>query len=71
MKKKEFEAYLNALYAEQDPERLFEEMIYLTNKQRKFRCTESTLRGAIASGTMGTLLRKFDSIAFEVEFNNF
>lgn len=71
MRKKEFEAYLNALYAEQDPERLFEEMIYLTSEQRKFRCTESTLRSAIYGGTMGTLLRKYDSIAFEVQFNEF
>lgn len=71
MRKSEFEAYLNALYAEQDPERLFKEMICLTSKQRKFRCTESNLRSAISKGTMGTLLRKFDSIAFEVAFNDF
>ena len=71
MKKREFELYLNELYMEYDPETLFENMIYLSNKNRKFRCNESTIRSAIANGTMGTLLRKYDSIAFEVAFNEF
>ena len=71
--KKEFEKYLNALYADcYSEEQAVDLFKYLTSKNRKnCRTTIKNIRSAHNNHTLGTLLRKYDSNAFEVSFNDF
>ena len=63
------EAHLNALYADAYSEsQAVNAFIYMTSKQRKVgnRTTVNNIRNCHANGKLGTLLRRYDSIAFEV-----
>ena len=59
------EKHLNKLYKDvYSEEQAVDNFIYLTSKQRNKRTTEANIRNCAVNGTLGTLLRKFDPIAF-------
>ena len=71
MNRKQFEAYLNNLYAEQDNQTVYEQLIYLTVKRSNGgHISKNRLRNSIQDGKAGTLLRKYDSVAFTCAFND-
>jgi hypothetical protein len=71
MNRKQFEAYLNQLYAEQDNETVYDQLIYLTVKTRNGgHISKNRLRQSIQAGKAGTILRKYDPIAFTCAYNN-
>lgn len=62
---KQKEEYLNALYFDiYSEEQAVESFIYLTNKSRGKATTENNIRNHYKRRELGTLLRKFDPIAF-------
>jgi hypothetical protein len=65
MTKKQKEKRLNRLYSEADLEDTLNDLIYLTNPHRGSHTTEHMLIKAHTDGTLGTLLRRMDSTAFE------
>ncbi len=67
--KEQFEKRLNRKLTETYESELFENFVYLTNPARGNHCSEAVLVKYIANGKMGSLLRRLDSIAFEVEYN--
>jgi hypothetical protein len=59
------ERHLNQLYADIfSQEQAVEHFIYLTNKSRGNYTTEANIRKHHTNHTLGTLLRKYDPIAF-------
>lgn len=66
MKTINFEKKLNQQFADLPNEFVFEQLIYLTSKHRGKHITERTLKSHIANETCGSLLRKYDPIAFFV-----
>jgi len=67
----EHERHLNALYADCfSEEQAVEQFIYLTSKQRNKRTTEANIRQQHTNHQLGTLLRKFDPIAFYTSIND-
>ena len=63
--KKQYETWLNDLGCE------FENCVYLTNKNRNGgHLTEKALIKALVEYRYGTILRKYDPIAFECGFND-
>lgn len=67
---KQYELYLNAFHSEHyDFETMKDNFIYLTNKTRGKHISEKTLIKAYYNKTLGSLLRKYDPIAFRVGFN--
>jgi len=65
---KQKEAHLNALYKDAFSEdQAVDNFIYLTNKSRGKHTTEANIRNCAVNGTLGTLLRKLDPIAFNCE----
>lgn len=65
---KNHEQKLNELYADtiQDYYAAFEKFEYLTNKNRGKHTTKSNIISHYNNGTLGTLLRRYDPIAFNV-----
>lgn len=56
---------LNELYADCfTEEQAFEELIYLTSKNRSHRTTKSHLKKVIANREVGYLLRRLDPVSF-------
>lgn len=67
----EHERHLNELYADiYSEEEAVDQFIYLTSKDRKPRTTEANIRQQFNNHQLGTLLRKFDPIAFHTSINN-
>lgn len=67
----EHERRLNALYADCfSVEQAVDHFIYLTSKQRTKRTTEANIRQQAINHQLGTLLRKFDPIAFHTSRND-
>ena len=67
---KNYEIYLNEYHAEHySTETLNDNFGYLTNKNRDKHVSGKGLLTAYYNKTLGTLLRKFDPIAFRVGFN--
>jgi hypothetical protein len=68
--KKEFEQKLNRDYnLNYDDSHLIRDFSYMMNKSRGKHCTLQTIKNHVHQGRAGTLLRKYDSIAFEVAYN--
>lgn len=62
---KEKEQHLNATYSEiYTQENAIDNFIYLTSRQRSKRTTESHIIKCYSNGTLGSLLRRLDPIAF-------
>ena len=62
---KQHEDRLNHIYFDNMfPDDVFESLVYLTNKDRKDHITERKLWDWINRGKVGSLLRKYDPIAF-------
>ena len=62
---KQKEAHLNALYFDCfSEEQAVDNFIYLTNKERGKKTTESNIRKAYRRRELGSLLRRLDPIAF-------
>jgi hypothetical protein len=58
---------LNDIYADCfTDEQAFNELIYLTSKQRDKRTTESHLRKVIANREVGRLIKRLDPVLFHV-----
>jgi len=69
--KKNHEKYLNELYADMySEEQAQDEFAYLTNRSRGKYTTRNAISVAHANHELGSLLRKFDPIAFECSFND-
>ena len=65
--KQDKEDYLNTLYSEEyTEEEAVDNFIYMTNRDRGKTTTEAHIRRSYWNGTLGTLLRKLDPIAFEL-----
>ena len=63
--KKDYEEQLNEQLESLGYEEALESYIYLTNKQtRGNHCRHRTLQIAVQNNKLGTLLRKYDPIAF-------
>lgn len=61
------EQYLNELYADNYSEsQAMDSFVYLANKSRGKHTTEAAIRNAYHNHTLGTLLRKYDPVAFNV-----
>lgn len=67
--RKAYERYLNELHSDIPPRDLFAKYIYFTNKDRGISISERSLWYWIYSFQIGVLLRKYDSIAFNVGYN--
>ena len=68
--KKDHEKYLNQLLSEfYTIQGIFNEFIYLTNKNRKHHTTKAHLEKCYDNHTIGSLLRRLDPIAFEVSYH--
>ena len=68
--KKSHEQYLNELYADMfSQEQAHDEFRYLCNKSRGNYTTSSNIINAYANHTLGSLLRKYDPVAFNSSFN--
>ena len=65
-----YEAYLNDLYEEQPHENVMENFIYLTNVSRGKSMTSEVLYSIINNGSVGTMLREYDPIAFTTGYND-
>lgn len=64
---KAHEAYLNGLYADvYSIEDAAEQFAYMANPSRGKHTTIAAIRSAAANSRLGTLLRKYDIIAFNV-----
>lgn len=69
--KKAYEAYLNELYADMYANtEAIDNFLYLTNKTRGKHTTIKAIEVAHCNHMLGALLRKFDTIAFNVGFND-
>jgi len=67
--KKDYETYLNTLYADMYSESQAEDnFAYLANKSRGKATNLKAICEACTSHTLGSLLRKFDPIAFNVGY---
>lgn len=58
------EQRLNELYAELTYDQAIDQFIYLTNKDRVQHCGIKSIGTAYHSNKLGSLLRKYDPIAF-------
>lgn len=69
--KKEYEAYLNQYYnSEVGREEAFEQLVYVTNPKRgKDHISEKALRKAVYNDKAGSILRKYDPIAFTIGYD--
>jgi len=68
MTPKKKEQKLNRIYSEMYSEDdAVESLIYLTNKSRGKHTTEANIRKQYRNGKLGTLLRRLDPIAFNVD----
>lgn len=68
---KNYEAYLNELYFDSYSEsQAFDNFEYLTNKSRGKSISKSKLMQAYHARELGTILRKYDPIAFQVGLND-
>lgn len=70
MNRKQFEAYLNELYAEQYEIDVASQLIYLTNPERGNYISSKKLMENIRAHKAGTILRKLDPVAFTCAFND-
>lgn len=62
------EKRLNELFSDYyDEDEAVEELIYLTSKERTHRTTENHIRECYRNGTLGTLLKRLDPIAYNAE----
>lgn len=62
------EKRLNELFSDYyDEDEVVEELIYLTSKERATRTTENHIRKCYRNGTLGTLLKRLDPIAYNAE----
>lgn len=69
--KKAFEAHLNELYADAySQQQALDNFIYLANNSRHKSTTSERINEAYANRTLGSLLRAYDPIAFNVAFND-
>lgn len=68
--KKFYEEYLNQFYSEMAPGDVFDKFIYFTNKNRAISLSEKLLWNWIYKDKVGTLVRKYDSIYFNVGYND-
>jgi hypothetical protein len=65
------ERHLNALYFDAySQDQAVDQFIYLTSKNRTPRTTEANIRKQHAYRQLGTMLRKFDPIAFYTSLND-
>lgn len=65
------EQHLNELYKDAYSEsQAYDQFEYLCNKQRKHFIIPRTLRNHINRGSLGTLLRKYDPIAFNTSYSD-
>lgn len=68
--KSDYEKHLNDLYADSfGMEQAIEQFIYLTSDKRGERTTKSNIISCYVNHQLGTLLRRYDPIAFNVGFN--
>lgn len=68
---RQFEQHLNNSFSSNyHTYELLEKFIYLTSPQRHKPVRKSTILKHIAEGTVGSMLRKHDSIAFYAEYNS-
>ncbi len=58
---------INLSFNEQSSESNFEQFIYITNKKRGNSISETRLLKYIEDGQVGTMLKKYDSIAYNCE----
>jgi hypothetical protein len=72
MNKKQFEKHLNESYADNyTEEQLYDDLVYLTVKGRTGgSISQNRLRLAIVNHCAGTILRKYDPIAFQCAYND-
>jgi hypothetical protein len=69
--KKAYEEHLNQLYAEYySSEQAVDLFEYMTNKSRGAHTTPSNIVSCAENHTLGTLLRKYDPIAFNTGFSD-
>lgn len=69
--KKHYEDYLNALYSDIfSTSQAEDEFIYLTNKNRGNATNVKSIADAHANHLLGSLLRKYDPIAFNAGYND-
>lgn len=66
--KKAYEKYLNQFYSGMAPSDVFDKFIYFTNRNRAISLSEKQLWNWIYKDKVGTLVRKYDSIAFNVGY---
>jgi hypothetical protein len=65
---KKYEQSLNDSFSENSTDELICRFEYMLNKNREKPIRRSTLISHIANGTVGTMIRKYDSIAFYVGY---
>jgi hypothetical protein len=71
MKDKDYENILNHNYGDMyTDEETEQQLIYLTNPSRGHHISINALRKAIKEGRAGTILKKYDPIAFHVGKND-
>lgn len=63
--KKSYEEWLNVESS------TYESVVYLTNPSRGKYLKPQSLKTSLYEGRYGTILRKYDPIAFEVGFNDY
>lgn len=67
--KNAYEKYLNQFYSEMVSSDVFDKFIYFTNRNRTISLSEKLLWNWIYKNKIGTLVHKYDSIAFNVGYN--
>lgn len=69
--KRDHEQYLNHIYQDSFLEDVvLSNFIYLTNSNRNYPIRLQTLENHIARGTVGTMMRRYDLIAFETSYKD-
>lgn len=69
--KKNYETHLNELYADAySQEQAHDQFRYLANRTRGNYTTSTNIINAYANHTLGSLLRRYDPIAFNSGFND-
>lgn len=62
----DYEEHLNEIYSEND----FDSLVYLTNGNRGEHVSEEELLSALYNGSAGSLLKRYDPIAFNTGYND-
>lgn len=67
--KKDYENYLNSVYAEMDKEEVMDKLSYLTNPMKVKKTSLVHLCNSYDRESIGTLLRRLDPMRFELGYN--